>query len=136
MSLGPEDRALIRRLVAEEIRRQTAGSLERSLPRAMRVMRPAPLAHGAHAAPGVAASRQEQGAPSGPSPASALPSQGRASTDEARQAAHVVADTQVSVARTLEGALRDLDDLVIRAETLAEKIRSTLRRTEPSGRGR
>ncbi|HEY8498448.1 MAG TPA: hypothetical protein VIK90_04295 [Limnochordales bacterium] len=135
MSLGPEDRALIRRLVAEEIRRQTAGSLERSLPRAMRVVRPAPLAHGAHP-PGVAASRQEQGAPSGPSPASALPSQGRASTDEARQAAHVVADTQVSVARTLEGALRDLDDLVTRAETLAEKIRSTLRRTEPSGRGR
>lgn len=48
----------------------------------------------------------------------------------------MLADAQVSIGRALETALKDLDDLAVRAQTLAEKIRSTLRRTEPSGRGR
>lgn len=45
--------------------------------------------------------------------------------------AHRLAHLQVQIADDLETGLANLDDLVNRAETTAEKIRSILRRTEP-----
>ncbi len=125
MGLGPEDRALIRRMVAEEIRRQTGG----------RTLRPTPLTarHGASADPS-SSGASEGGAQA--SSGSTLPSERQSQPPEVNRAAHVLADAQVSIGRALETALKDLDDLAVRAQTLAEKIRSTLRRTEPSGRGR
>ncbi len=125
MGLGPEDRALIRRMVVEEIGRQTgAGAL-----------RPTPLAARPAASAGLPPSGlgdERAAASSG----SAVPPERRSPPPEVSRAAHMLADTQVGVGGALETALRDLDDLVVRAQTLAEKIRSTLRRTEPSGRGR
>ncbi|WP_324669919.1 hypothetical protein [Geochorda subterranea] len=125
MGLGPEDRALIRRMVVEEIRRQMGGGALRPTPLAARPVVSAGL-------PPSGLTDERAAASSGPT----APSERRSPPPEVNRAAHMLADTQVGVGGALETALRDLDDLVVRAQTLAEKIRSTLRRTEPSGRGR
>lgn len=49
-----------------------------------------------------------------------------------RRVAHMLADTQVQISRALETGLQQLDELVVQAEATAEKIRSILRRTEPT----
>lgn len=149
------DKDTIRQIIAEEVRRHLAakgGDRGRS---GVWVMRPIPLVQGI--AP---VERQAPSAPAGQSSDVLMTSAmgmagqeskpavaGQAVTQQPegqqqgnRQAqqqqlnriAHVLADTQVQISRILEGSLRDLHELVIRAEVTAEKVRSILRRTEPT----
>ncbi|MEW6046000.1 MAG: hypothetical protein AB1609_05900 [Bacillota bacterium] len=150
------DKDTIRQIIAEEVRRHLAakgGDRGRS---GVWVMRPVPLVQGI--AP---VERQAPSVPAGQSsdvlmtpaamgmagqesklavPGQAVAQQPQGQQQGNRQAqqqqlnriAHVLANTQVQISRILEGSLRDLHELVIRAEVTAEKVRSILRRTEPT----
>lgn len=99
-------------MVAEEVRRHLPWAAGRAAGSRTPSVRPVPLIQGV--------------------PPVAQQAAGAEDRERLRRVAHVLADTQVQISRTLESSLQQLDDLVVQAETTAEKIRSILRRTEPS----
>lgn len=82
------------------------------------------------------AQRQPWPTKGGPTEPQPVPSgNGDGSPQPLNNIAHRLAHTQVEISRTLEASLRNLHDLADRAEMIATKIRSLLRRTEPSKDG-
>lgn len=152
MAFGAQQKELIREMVAEEVRRQLSGKGGQTMRSSIPAIRPIPLIQGIPPVP-QQQSQQPQGHPaqsqpphwqpqeSPQTPSQPLPSgqpqaqqQEGAPGDQERlnRVAHVLGDTQVRISRALEGSLRQLHDLLIRVEVTAEKVRSILRRTEPS----
>lgn len=109
MPLGMDEREALRQMIAEQIKSHLRDAMAQP-----------------QLWPAKGSAAEQVSVPSG---------SGGGSPRQLNNVAHRLAHTQVEISHTLEASLQNLQDLVDQAESIATKIRSLLRRTEPSKNG-